>query len=49
MILHLSVFRLSTDAVFKNGDVPLAVSMVNVLFNTRADKLVAFALPQVGV
>lgn len=33
----------------KIGGAPLAVSRVNVLFNTRADKLVAFALPQVGV
>lgn len=49
---HLSVFRLSTDAVFKKGGGPRAVqsctSMVNVLFNTSADKLVASALLQVG-
>lgn len=47
----MSVFRLSTDAFFKNGVGPLAVcctSLVNVLFNTRADKLEAFALLLVG-
>lgn len=50
MILHTSVFRLSSDAVFKHGGAPLAVSRVNVLFNARVDdKLVAFALPHVGV
>lgn len=49
-----SVFRLSTDAVFKGQLLLCTVwsctSLVDVLFNTRVDKLVAFALRiQVGL